>query len=486
MPRPKLNIIKTLSILLPAIIATIILYFADLKETAEEIIEEVAIFDSVKTDLKDIKKRGKIRVLTEINSTGYFLSNGEPKGFEYEMIRRFAKEIGVEPEVITIKNKDSAFHLLNTGKADILALNLAITGERSKKANFCEPFFTTRQVLIQRKPESNKGTRASEKEDEIIRNPLLLKNRTVYAKRNSAALMRLRNLSEETGGIKIEEIPYEKDPKEILAMVQKGEIEFAVMDENIAQSLIKNFPHLDINTPLSFNQQVAWAVRKSSPELLNSINQWIGAANTRKAYSFLYNKYFKNIGNTSFSGDYNSKSISSYDHLIKKYSRDIDWDWRLVAAIISNESGFNHEAESEKGAKGLMQLMPNTYAYFLSDSAEITPESSIRAGTKYLSRQDKYWKKYIFDKEERLKFVLASYNVGPGHVLDARRLAIKNDHNPNKWDNNVELFLKQKSKSEFYLDPCVKHGVCRGEEPVKFVKKVLTKYRHYKNLVPKD
>jgi membrane-bound lytic murein transglycosylase F len=480
------NIIKTAFLPITALAVIALLYFFISKNSSGELVEETNDFEVVNYDLKEIKKRGKLKVLTEINSTGYFLSNGEPKGFEYEMIRRFASSIGVEAHVIVVKDRDSAFFMLNKGKADILAMNLAVTGDRLQKADFSEPFFTTRQILVQKKPEGWRGMKTSEQEKKLIRNPLYLKEKTVFAKRNSSALLRLKHLSDEIGGIKIEELPSGISAKEILSKIEQGEIDYVIMDENLALSLISNFSNLDINTTLSFNQQVAWAVRKSSPELLSALNQWIKVSDTQKAYKFLFNKYYKNKGNPLGHGDYQAITISAYDHYIKKHSKEIKWDWRLVAAIISNESGFNPDAESGKGAKGLMQLMPNTFAYFLTDSAEVTPEASIRAGTKYLARQDKFWKRYVFDKEERLKFVLASYNVGPGHVLDARRLAIKNDLNPNKWDNNVEICLKQKGIPEFYNDPCVKHGICRGDEPVRFVKKVLTKYEHYKNLVPKE
>ena len=128
-----------------------------------------------------------------------------------------------------------------------------------------------------------------------------------------------------------------------------------------------------------------------------------------------------------------------------------------------------------------MQLMPNTADRFGIDSLA-SPNANIQAGVRYIKWLEKQLKS-IEDSTERSKFILASYNVGLGHVLDARRLAEKNGKNPDIWTDNVDFYLLNKSKPKFYLDPVVKYGYCRGSETYKYVSQICTRYNHYKNLV---
>jgi membrane-bound lytic murein transglycosylase F len=126
--------------------------------------------------------------------------------------------------------------------------------------------------------------------------------------------------------------------------------------------------------------------------------------------------------------------------------------------------------------------MPGTATRFGADDFTVA-EQSLHAGTKYLLYLDKFWRKKIPNKDERIKFILASYNVGQGHVLDAYKLTAKYEGNKAEWDQNVAKFLLHKSTPKYYSDPVVKLGYCRGKEPVKYVKEVFQRYNHYKNLI---
>jgi membrane-bound lytic murein transglycosylase F len=204
-------------------------------------------------------------------------------------------------------------------------------------------------------------------------------------------------------------------------------------------------------------------------------------------YYVIYNKYFKNPKaslrriKSVYSTIINNGKISPYDALIQDAADQLGWDWRLLAAQIYQESRFKTDAESWMGAIGLMQIMPATAETFgvenLTDPAE-----SIRAGVTYMVWLNILWEKYIPDVQERVKFILASYNAGQGHVLDARRLARKYGRNPNKWEH-VADFLQKKSNPEFYNDPVAYSGYCRGDEPVTYVKDIMNRYQRYKQLV---
>ena len=172
-------------------------------------------------------------------------------------------------------------------------------------------------------------------------------------------------------------------------------------------------------------------------------------------------------------------NISIYDDLIKKYSQDLNWDWRIIASQIYQESQFNQNAKSWAGAVGLMQLLPSTGEMF-GVSNLYNPETNIKAGFKFLVYLDSHWKDIVSDSLERIKFVLASYNIGLGHIEDAQRLSDKFGANPNIWFNNVEYYLLQKSKPKYYNDDVVRNGYSRGRETVTYVKEILDRYEHYK------
>ncbi len=174
--------------------------------------------------------------------------------------------------------------------------------------------------------------------------------------------------------------------------------------------------------------------------------------------------------------------ISPYDEKIKEYSSLIDWDWRLLASLIYQESRFHPQAKSWAGAFGLMQLMPHTAQKYGVDSLS-SPMDQIKAGVQFIKLLDKQFLDKIEDKDERTKFVLASYNAGIAHVYDARRLAEKYHKDPNLWDENVDFYLLNKSKPEYYNDSVVKYGYCRGTEPYNFVYDILDRYNHYKNVI---
>ena len=129
-----------------------------------------------------------------------------------------------------------------------------------------------------------------------------------------------------------------------------------------------------------------------------------------------------------------------------------------------------------------MQMMPTTAEqYGLSDTS--SPAIHIEAGVKYIHLIDKQLEPLVEDSIERRKFVMASYNAGLGHVLDAQRLAVKYEKDPQLWDNNVDYYLLNKSKPEYYEDSVVYYGYCRGSEPYKYVNEIYERYQHYTNLI---
>ncbi len=439
-------------------------------------------------DLKEIKEDGVLNVIAIYNSTSYFLYRGEPMGFEYELLNRMAKDLGLELRIKIAKNIDELFDMLNKGEGDLIAYGLSITEPRKKVVNFTEHHYVTHQVLVQRKPGNWRSIPLHRIRQQLITDPLDLIGETVHVRKNSSYYERLQNLMQEVGGeIYVKPIPGNRTTDEIIRMVVDGDIDYTIADYNIASINQTYYPQLDIETAISFSQRIAWAVRKNSPELLEAVNKWITVAKKKDFYHVIYNKYFRNkksykrrIKSDFFSK--NSGKISPYDDIIRQNAIRINWDWRLLTSLVYQESRFDPEDTAWTGATGLMQLLPST-AEDLGVEDLSDPVENVYAGSSYLHKLWKNWKK-IPDTTQRLKFVMASYNCGLGHVRDAQRLAKAFDEDPLVWDDNVEDYLLKLSSREYFTHPVVRYGFVRGQEPYLYVKEIFLRYEHYKKFIP--
>ncbi len=450
-------------------------------------VEEIAVEEvQNNNDLPAILERGVLKATTDYNSTNYFVYRGQPMGFHLELLKLFAQNIGVELEIfVTNDLSENISCLMSEGDCNIIAMDLTVTRSRREQLAFTEPHSQTRQVLVQSRPENWYHMRSSEIEDHLVRSQLDLAGKTIYVHKNSSHLVRLRNLMEEIGDT-IYIVETEEEPELLIEKVANGEIEFTVSDEHVAQVNQTYYANIDIQTPLSFSQNLSWAVRHDTPLLKAAVDEWMVEFKKSRQYANLYHRYFQNPRSSHMAkSPYHSLGggrISVYDDYFKRFSEIVGWDWRLIASMAFQESRFNHDAVSWAGAFGIMQLMPNTASMY-NVSQTSTPIENIIAGVKYLNWIDRRLKEIITDDEERVKFVLASYNVGLGHVLDARRLAEKYEKDPNVWKDNVDFFVLNKSKPKYYLDPVVRHGYARGSEPYHYVTEILERFEHYRNAV---
>lgn len=432
-----------------------------------------------------IRERGKLVALTNYGSTSYFLYRGQPMGYQYDLLQSFAAYLGVELELVINNSIEGAFRDLMDGRCDVIALDLAVTKDRKNIVDFSDPISQTRQVLVQRKPDNWRKIKTwDEVESLLIRNQIDLAGKTIYAQKNTFALERLHSLQQEIGDtIYIIEEP-ERTAEDLIKMVAEGDIDYTVCDEHIAMINQHFYTDIDIGTPVSFPQNVAWAVRKGSTSLQNAINEWLDENDRNKMNQLVYRKYFVNPVYTPQSRNiqqktYGKRSISLYDDFIREQSSLLNWDWRLLASLIYQESMFDPTVRSWRGAFGLMQLMPETAEKFGVDTTS-TPQENIAAGVKFLKVLDGQLRKKVTDDMERIKFVLAAYNVGIAHILDAMRLAEKYGKNPAVWTGSVDYFILNKSNPDYYMDTVVRYGYARGEEPYRFVGEILQRYEKYK------
>lgn len=438
-------------------------------------------------DLQQIMQRGKLTVLAENSANSYFIYRGAKMGVEYEILKYFAKDLGVDLEVIVVQDLDEINQMLNEGKGDIIACNYTITKDRLREIDFSLPFMRTSQVLIQRKPDDYKKRKRKDWSKELIHDPVDLIKKKVHVWKNSSYYNRLKNLQEELGDtIYLETVSGDVIPEELIRLVAEGFIDYTVTDQNVAWIHQRYYDNIDASFELSVRQRIAFGLRKTSPVLKERLDNWLEEFMKTTTFRYIKHKYFKlSIHSSKVVGNYSSLKggkISPYDDIIKKVARENNWDWRFLAALIYQESKFKRQQESFAGAYGLMQFMPGTgpsYGVY----PDSPPEVQIRGGMKKLMKNYEDWEN-ISDSIQRLKFTIASYNAGLGHVLDAQRLAEKHDLNPFVWDNNVEKMILNLSNPKYYQHSLSRHGYLRGVETHNYVREIFIRFNEYKTAFP--
>lgn len=425
-------------------------------------------------DLPAIRARDTLTAVTLNASTSYFIYKMQPMGYEYELIENLADSLGLKLGIKIAENITRLEEMLQNGEADIIAYPMQMDNATKNKYLFCGVEQQNHLVIVQR----------AERGDTVVRDVTGLIGKEVWVKDGSRHYERLVSLNTELGGgILIRTI--ERDTvttEDLIEMVSEGEIRFTVSDNKLAQLNRTYYRNIDIRLSIGFPQRASWVVRKDCPLLADAVNQW--AANISKGPTLraATKRYFEQSKDDTFTTEgvvIKKGDVSPYDDLFKKYAPDIGWDWQLLASIAYQESKFHNQLVSWAGARGLMGIMPRTARSLgVTPDSLVNPEISIRTGIKCLILFEKQFDD-IENQEERIKFTLASYNAGSGHVTDARNLAVKYGKNPNVWDKNVADYIRLKSEPAYYNDPVCKHGYLRGNETFKYVKEVTTRYRFY-------
>jgi membrane-bound lytic murein transglycosylase F len=421
----------------------------------------------------------KLTLLVDGSLYSHSFFKGDLMGMEYELLNLFAKENNLELEVKVVKHTAHLLDSLESGAGDIATGSLNVTPEHLQKVDFTHPVVESGHRLIQR---------AGAKQ--LVTHPSHLAGKKVLIRKNSSFRSTLQAYAEKnTISFTIQEASDTLTDENLIEMVAKGKIDYTVTNGTVAKTMGVFYNKIDYSFTLAEKQPVCWATCKHSEGLLETLNNWLTKRRRTLDYNLIVNKYTQLSETKKQTLRENfplakAGHISPYDELIKKNAKQLHWDWKLIAAVIFQESRFNPAAKSWVGATGLMQLMPATAKSLGVQPHQLTtPEKNIEAGIKYLKWLEKSWRPLISDENELIKFVLASYNVGMGHVMDARRLAQKNNLNAQKWEENVEKMLLDLSLPKYYKDGVVKYGYCRGKEPVSYVQHILEYYQSYKTFV---
>jgi membrane-bound lytic murein transglycosylase F len=412
--------------------------------------------------LQKIKQTGVITVATRNSAHCYYLYRDQPMGFEYELAKAFAEYLGVRLQIKIVDKWSDMVAALSDGSAAFIAASMPITSKRQTQVAFSDGYMEVAQNIITHR----KNTGIKEAAD--------LSGKTIDVRKGTVYQQRLVELKKQGINLAIrlhDDLPVE----ELIQKVADGQIDFTIANSNIISINRRNFPGVVSTGSINDGMQLAWAVYPKSKKLLEQINAFLRMINKSGKFDEIYNKYYGDIDDfdyvdlEAFHRRVKNK-LSRYSPFIKAAAKKHGFDWRLIAAQIYQESHLNPWAKSQAGARGLMQILPST-AKDLGIGDLFDPVQNINAGVQHL--KDLY---DHFDQahgEDRLLIALAAYNIGQGHINDARDLAKKKGLDPDKWVSlSKTLPLLQYRK--YFMN--TQYGFCRGTEPIRYIKQILIYY----------
>lgn len=423
-------------------------------------------------DFDAIAASDTLHVVMGYNSVNYFVYKGTPMGYQYELVQELCKHFGLFLDLQVTNDVEKAFQMVAFGKCDLIAMELAIANNRFPRIAFTEPLYDMRSILVQRK--DSMGAVLVKDLKQLNGKTILIPRKTIYRRQ----LLEL----EDSLHIDIHILPLgEIGTEDLCNLVAEGKIDYTICDEHLARTIWAYYPELDFSVVVSKPQPVAWVVSSESRKWLEKLNAWLSDFKKKGNLSFLQKKYFDNpilyIFGSPDDHSISGGKISKYDDIIKKYSEEIGWDWRLVSSLIYQESRFTTGFQSPSGAFGIMQMMPGT-AQRMGVKYSSNAEEQIHGGLKLLHVVDTSFARYIDDKAERHKVVIAAYNIGTPHFYDAFELAKKQGKTPLTYDIVMEC-LRSKSKPEYYNDPVVKYGYINPWYVERFVREIYARYNAY-------
>ncbi len=436
--------------------------------------------DPTDLDFQAIKERGSIRLITRYSSVSYFLHHGLERGFEYEFLSEFAKQHDLRVEVVIPEENEDPIDVLNRGDGDVIAQNYSITPKRARYIEFSEPYNLVNQVLVL--PSHLEGAYASVDS---------LNGLTVTVRRGSSYYYTLRELQKQGINVNIELVPENWDTEGLITAVANGDIEATIADDNLYDAAAIYVKGITAGPSLSRSDVVAWGIRRNATQLKAHMDNFLtehfriseldGEPKRSMLLNMLRHRYFENeimvhrfrspVAKTEYAG-----LLSPYDSLVRPIAEDMGVDWKLVVAVMAQESRFDPYAESWAGAVGLMQVIPRFSEF--ADYELYDEELNIREGIRILKEHLDHYA--YLDSTNKIQMALATYNSGMGHIADARRIAIDQNKDPNNWEH-VEDGLMKLMHPEYYMN--ARHGFARGIETSNYVRDVMNRYRMYQTIV---
>ena len=409
--------------------------------------------------LHKVLTAGELTIITRYSPHCYYTYRDQPMGFEYDLAREFADYLGVKLKVTIADNWSSMLHRLLKGQGAIIAASFPVTAERRKAVAFSNGYMEIRPHLIVRR------------NDKTIGHPEELDGEIIDVHDNAdftGPLDRIRG-----SGIDVQIRRHKKVPTEdLIRQVVEGSIDFTVAQSHTALLNRRHYPEAKAAIAVGEPQWLAWASAPGAEALQKEINRFFEQVMTNGKFDEVYKKYYGNIHEfdyvdlRTFHRRIKTR-LSRYSPFIKEAAQKYGFDWRLIAAQIYQESHLHPWAHSTAGAKGLMQLLPET-ARSLGVTDIYNPVENINAGVRHMSNLYEQFNKIA--GQDRLLISLAAYNTGIGHIWDAQQLAVRLEMNPNRWAS-LSKTLPMLKYRKYYKD--AKHGYCRGDEPVAYIRQIL-------------
>ncbi len=412
--------------------------------------------------LDDILRRGEITVITRNNGHCYYLYRGEAMGFEYDLAKRFADLLGVRLRVRIAQRWEGMIPDLMDGTGAFIAASMTITESRKRQVAFSKGYLPVQQHII------------VNRDNYTVRSASDLDGQTVHVRKGTSYEERLRQLQRQ--GIDVTIVTHPDVPtEELIRQVAEGKIEITVADSNIAKRNRRYYPQAIVAGAISDREYLGWAVHPKAKALLARINSFFDAIKADGTFDEIYNRYY---GDADFFDFVDLRTfhrrletrLPRYKETIQSAASKHGFDWRLIAAQIYQESHFDPAAKSHSGAYGLMQLT-ETVARVEGVRDVFDPRQNIPAGVRHLKDLYDHFDKAIGD--DRIYIALAAYNIGLGHVWDARNLARDQHLDPNRW-SSLEKTLPQLSYTKYFKH--ARYGYARGLQAVDYVKQIQIYY----------
>ena len=433
---------------------------------------------SYQDDLPGLLEKKYIRVLTTLNRTNFFISEGHLVGYEYSLLKGYEKYLNKKTKTNSLKtvlefipvSRDELLPKLIDGYGDIAAAGLTITDDRKSKADFTKPYLKNiKEVVV-----SGKGKVHLQTLDDLT-------GKKVYVRKSSSYYDSLTKLNEKLKKetkkpVDIVILSEELETESILEMVDSGAIDITVADSHIANVWSKVLGNLDIHDGIVLRNgsKIAWMVRKNNPELRSSLNTFL---KTHKQGTLLgniyFNRYFQKIDKLKDPTELEEwEKVKQYKEVMQKYAQKYDFDWLLILALAFQESGLDHSRKSNAGAVGVMQVLPSTAKDKKIDIDNIYEfENNVHAGVKYLAfLRDHYFSSPDIRTRDQTRLALAAYNAGPAKIQKARNLTRKMGLNKNEWFRNVEFAVLR----------------IVGQETVRYVSNINKYYVLYQTLLEQN
>lgn len=398
-------------------------------------------------DLKGLRQRRHIRVLTTLNKTNFFLQKGKIRGFEYELLKGYEKFLndGIKKKSLRIvlefipSSRDELISKLVNGYGDIAAAGLTITGQRKRRADFTVPYLDGVDELV---VTHGQASRPQKIED--------LAGRRVFVRKSSSyfeSLLALNKRLINSGMREVRIVAADEylETEDILELVNSGAVELTVCDSHLAAIWSGVFENLVVCEDLKLRSggQIGWAIRKKSPQLMASLNRYLKNNKKGTLYgNIFFKRYYENnkwIDNPLVTDE--TRNFLKYRKLFRKYADRYGFDWMLIAALAYQESGLNNNKKNKSGAVGIMQVLPSTAKdknIGISDVQRL--ENNVHAGVKYLAfLRKRYFSDPQIEPRNQVRFALAAYNAGPAKINRVRSFASEMGLDSNRWFRNVEL-----------------------------------------------